>query len=406
MQRSLLLAGLATHVVAGALTLDVALELATLVRVRATMSETLARQPNYTCVQQIERSRRVLPKRKFELYDLLRIEVALVEGKEMFAWPGARRFEKTDLTEMVSNGAIGTGDFALHARSVFQTSAPVFKYAGTLKLRGHEAQQFDFVVPLISSGYHLKSGGREAIVGYHGSFWADAHTAELVRLEVNADGIPPSLGIASVRDVMDYDHVRIGSSEFLLPIGSDLAMTDLAGNESRNRTQFKGCRQYSGESVLSFAEAPEDEPAGPKPKTSVEVPDGMTLDIRLNTDIDSSSSAVGDPVSATLEYPVKKKHQVLFYKGAVLLGRILRLEQHPDYATIDLEFSEIESEDSRSTVLARLEELMLPVPSQPTRSTLLEVQGRTQVGSGIHIRGGKIHLPHGTRLRLRTMASN
>lgn len=411
MQWSLLPAGLAALVVAGACPLDnIAPELAVLARVRATMSETLARQPNYTCVQQIERSRRVLPKRRFELYDLLRIEVALVDGKEMFAWPGARKFEQTDLTEMVSDGAIGTGDFAMHARSVFESSSPVFKYAGTLKLRGHHAHQFDFVVPLESSGYRLKSGGREAIVGYHGSFWTDSDTAELLRLEVNADNIPSSLGIGSVRDVMDYDRLRIGGSEFLLPLGSDLAMTDLAGNESRNRTQFKSCRQYSGESVLSFAEAPAVEPREaapppePKPKTTVEVPNGIALDIRLTSDIDSMKSAVGDPVTATLDSPLKKKHAVLFAKGAVLFGRILRLEHHADYSTIDLEFSEIESADSRSTVFAKVEEVELPTPSQPVRSMFASPQNQTRAGGGVHIRGSRIHLPHGVHLRVRTMA--
>lgn len=409
MQWGVLPAGLAALSVAAAYPLDVAPELATLARVRATMSEILSRQPNYTCVQQIERSRRVLPRRKFELHDLLRIEVALVAGKEMFAWPGSRAFENTDLTDMISNGAIGTGDFALHARSVFQTASPVFKYAGQLTLRGHPAHQFDFVVPLVLSGYHLKSGGREAVVGYHGSFWADAHTGELLRLEVNADNIPPSLGIRSVRDVMDYDHVRIGNSDFLLPLGSDLQMTDLAGNESRNRTQFKSCRQYSGESVLSFADAPTSAPeaiAPPaaKPKTSIDVPGGLSFDIHLTSEIDSMNSAVGDPVTAVLDSPLKKKHQVLFAKGATLFGRILRLDRHPDYATIDLEFSEIESENARSIMVAKVEELLMPATARPVHSMFVPQHNEHPSGGGIHIHSARFHLPHGVRLRLRTVA--
>ncbi len=56
-------------------------------RIRAHMIDTLARQPNYTCVETVERSRRDGATRKFRLEDTLRIEVALVNGKEMFAWP-------------------------------------------------------------------------------------------------------------------------------------------------------------------------------------------------------------------------------------------------------------------------------------------------------------------------------
>jgi hypothetical protein len=405
MQWGILPAGIVALAVISAYPLELAPELATLARIRVAMAETLARQPDYTCVQQIERSRRMLPRRRFELHDLLRIEVALVEGKEFFAWPGARKFEETDLTEMVTGGAIGTGDFALHARSVFETSAPVFKYAGTATLRGHQARQFDFVVPLAASGYHLKSGGLEAIVGYHGSLWADARDDQLLRLEVQADDIPRSLGIGSVRDIMDYGRVRIGASDFLLPLGSDLEMTDLAGNQSRNRTQFKSCRQYLGESVLTFAGAPmettAEPPSSPREKTNIEVPGGMALDIRLTTDIDSASSAVGDPVTATLDYPLKQKHQVLFQKGAHLFGRILRFERHPDYATIDLEFFDIESGTSRSTVLARVEEVSLPLPYQPPASLFAQAAPPLP-GGGVRIRGSRIHLSNGIRLRLRT----
>ena len=83
MQWSLLVA-CATAVVA-AQNVSVTPEQITLGRIRARMAETLARQPDYTCIQQIERSNRRAPRHKYELRDMLRLEVALVDGKEMFA---------------------------------------------------------------------------------------------------------------------------------------------------------------------------------------------------------------------------------------------------------------------------------------------------------------------------------
>src|SRR4051794_5160033 len=85
-------------------------------RIKIKMAETLRTQPNYTCLQRIERSQRRLPKHRYELLDNLRLEVALVEGKELFAWPGSKKFEDTELHQMVTGGAIGNGNFALHAR--------------------------------------------------------------------------------------------------------------------------------------------------------------------------------------------------------------------------------------------------------------------------------------------------
>jgi hypothetical protein len=398
--------------VGGGQTVPLPPELATLARIKTTVSQTLQRQPNYTCVQQIERSHRRLPKRKFELHDLLRVEVALVEGKEMFAWPGAHKFEQSDLTEMVTGGAIGTGDFALHARAIFQTQAPRFKYAGSTEVRSHKANQYDFVVSVIGSGYRIKSGAREAIVGYHGSFWADAESNELLRLEVNADDIPPELGIVSVQDVMDYGRVKIGASEFLLPVGSDLAMTDLIGNQSRNRTQFKSCRQYTGDSVLTFAGASgsdtdallsETRSDAKKAKESIEIPADLILNIQLTTEIDSDSSAVGDAITATLDQKLTLKRRLLFPKGATLIGRILRLERDGDRAIIDLQFSEIESEYRRSVLLATVEEVAAPM-SGSMHTTFGRQENRAGAYSGLLVRGNRIHLRPGARLRLRTLA--
>lgn len=402
--------------IAAGQTPEIAPELLTLARIKTTMADRLARQPNYTCVQQIERSHRRLPKRKFELHDVLRIEVALADGKELFAWPGSRKFEQSDLTEMISGGAIGTGDFALHARSVFESSAPRFNYVGKTEMRGHNAVQYNFVVPLISSGYHLKSNGREAVVGYHGSLWADVETHELVRLEVDADDIPPSLGIATAKDQMDYDRVRIGESDFLLPVGSELAMVDLTGNENRNRTQFKSCRQYTGESVLTFAEAPdstapeqadvpvvqaESRPVQTATKASVDFPVGTVFAVKLTSDVDSEVSAVGDPVRATLEESIKQKRQLLFPKGATLLGRIIKLERHGDFSTLDLQFSELESGDDRAALTARVEEMTTFTTNSFNR---MMVRVDHQPEEGIRVRGNHIRLRAGTRLRLRSFA--
>jgi hypothetical protein len=72
------------------------------------MADNLARLPNYTCVQTIERSHRAARKKIFERQDLMRLEVALVGGQERFAWPGAKRIEETELLLLArdENGGI------------------------------------------------------------------------------------------------------------------------------------------------------------------------------------------------------------------------------------------------------------------------------------------------------------
>src|SRR6202041_661211 len=107
------------------------------------------------------------------------------------------------------------------------------------------------------------------------------------------------------------------------PESSELVMIDLLGNESRNRTQLSACRQYAGESKLSFAE-PSSDVAAPSPTPQlkpIKLPAGLTVEVRLQTPIQSGRSATGDPVTALVSRDVKKDGEIVAPKGAVLTGR-------------------------------------------------------------------------------------
>src|SRR6266446_6789613 len=217
--------------------------------------------------------------RKFQPLDILRLEVALVEGKELFSWPGAGKFEERGIGEIVGHGAaIGNGAFALHAKSIFISRSPNFTYVGNTTLDGRDAIRYDYRVPQMLSGYLMRIGANQAIVGYHGSFWVEPDTLDLIRIEVHADSLPPSLALAESTDTLEYHRVRIGEIDFLLPQSSELVMIDLAGNESRNRTRLGGCRQYAGESVLTFAELLPDVPAPAPAAKPILIPAGLNME--------------------------------------------------------------------------------------------------------------------------------
>ena len=87
-------------------------------RIKAKMADNLRRLPNYTCTETIERFMRGPRSRIFAPLDTLRLEVALVDGNELFARAGAGKVEEKDIWEIVGDGAaIGNGDFALLASS-------------------------------------------------------------------------------------------------------------------------------------------------------------------------------------------------------------------------------------------------------------------------------------------------
>src|SRR5690349_7792012 len=87
-------------------------------RIREKMSDVLLRQPNYTCTETVERTSQT-PAGRSIVGDTLRLEVALVDGKEMFAWPGSKEFEDRKLRDLVPTGMFGNGNFAIYARILF-----------------------------------------------------------------------------------------------------------------------------------------------------------------------------------------------------------------------------------------------------------------------------------------------
>jgi hypothetical protein len=311
-------------------------------RIRTHMMEMLASQPNYTCLETVERTRRNGAAGKFELQDTLRVEVALVNGKEMFAWPGAKQFEDKDLRQFIPSGMFGTGDFALHAKIVFGTNLPTFE-RGESTPGDRATVRFDFKVQRVRSGFRVRNGDVMLPVGYHGSFYADPLSLDVRRLEIVADDIPAALKLSQISDTMDYAPVPIGNGDFLLPAASDELMVDSDGQAHRNRLEFTSCRQFTGQSVLSFTDPGPVEPAPKIPEQELKLPPNLELTLRLAKEIDLDKAGIGDSVRAVVDTDVKLKKQIVLPKGAIATGRISRMERHPDFIVVGFVFSDVEA---------------------------------------------------------------
>jgi hypothetical protein len=327
---------------------------ALLQRVRAHMVETLARQPDYTCLETVQRSNRAGKEKEFRLLDTVRLEVALVDGREMFAWPGSKQFEDSDMRAFVPTGMFGNGDFGLYARAVFAGRSTEFEHKGEAKLGDQATTRFDFHVP-VSSGMRIRSLDLAATVGYHGSFYAETGTLDALRLEVEADALPEKLDLRQVSDTMEYKRTRIGGGDFLLPSSSDTLMVNLRGDASRNMVRFSDCHEFAGESTLKFGDDDAaDAAAAPSAasaagaKRELTLPRNAEIVLRLVDEIDTNNAAVGDPVRAALASDVKEKGQVLFHKGVEVSGRIVRLEHYENFTVLGLMFHEAESETAHA----------------------------------------------------------
>ena len=227
-------------------------------RIRSKMATHLAHLPNYTCHEVIDRLVRCTNSGTFEHLDRVELEVAFLGKRELFSRPGEDRFKEQEIHNLVPVGTIGNGVFGAHVDTIFTGHAAEFKYIGPVKKDGHKAFRYDFRVPQENSHFLVRRGSAEGIVGYKGSFWVDTETLDLVWVEIKVDRIPSHIGVSMVEELMQYKLMRIRNSDFLLPRNSQLTTSDKSGNYSLNIISLERCREFTGESAVTYG-APADD---------------------------------------------------------------------------------------------------------------------------------------------------
>ncbi len=336
-------------------------ELVELAHIKQHMQEHLTRIVNLTCLETIERAR---SDRNGHLgkSDTLRLEVAFVDGKELFSKPGEEKFEDRDIRAYCRGGAMETGLFASLARGVFLSKWPTYRYVGEETLRGRRAVKYTYEVPLLGSGYQITMGAQSALVGFSGAFWADLETLQLMRLTVRADDIPIRLGLIHSVQTIDYGRVRMNEIDFLLPQRAETTLQMLNGAESRNRTEFTHWLQYESQSTLVFDDA-QAAATTAGAETNLQLPAGLAISTRLETEIRPDRSRVGDPITAKVDQDAVSKGSTVVPAGATLVGRIRSFEAPAKPSgefTVALEFYELQVGTRRARFFGKLAEMKSP----------------------------------------------
>jgi hypothetical protein len=386
-----------------------------LARIRNVVSENLSRLPNFTCVQTIERSQRLPGAKRYRFVDNIRLEVALVEGKELYAWPGSPRFEERELRDMVGGGAIGTGDFALHAKSIYLGDSARFTYQGTETLRGRKVHVFHYRVPMASSRYMMRIEKAEGPVGYQGHVYNDAETLEIARIELHIDEVPPYLPLKEGHKAIDYAPMEIGGVRHVLPVSMEMTLVDLNGGENRNRTVFSGCKQYQGESRLVFEDPPPEETP---PEAPVEwiLPEDLTVRLKLAEPLDLSRAAMGDPVVFEASRDAVRAGQAWLPRGARVTMRLDHIAcrdipvSHCFFALVPVRFSfQNKSGEFRAELvqpdLGRSMEILLRNVRPQLRTIPAEMGQAPREAAILLVSGRRARLPSGFETVWRTLKS-
>lgn len=304
--------------------------------------DAVSRLPRYICTQTIDRSQFEPTRRGSEkcepagqkrlrltTSDRLHLDVAVTAGHEMYSWVGESHFENRSVFELTPRGAMSTGAFAQFLESIFRDDSAQFTYEGETAQNGRRVSEFDFRVPASTSHYIFHGGEARVTTGYTGAVFLDPQTAELIRLTVETEGLPEETGSCDARTSLDYHQVALNGADFLLPSRVELHIANRDGVELENATTYSACREFLGESVLSF-DQPENA-AGTVTRASAAENNQLaeTLPFTIETmPVNASTAAAGDRIEAKLTAPMRDlQERIVAPQGAAVRGRIIEMRR-------------------------------------------------------------------------------
>jgi hypothetical protein len=323
-------------------------------RVTGKVLASASQVPNYTCVQTVNRqyfapTAAILPRacdvllrqRRHPTMDMvlrpvstdrLRLDVTLAGGGEIFSWSGASRFEDAGIERVVRSGPISTGAFAAFLIAVFKTDVKKFVFEKTIADQDRTLMRYSFDVSRANSHYKIKMSDSSVFIAYTGAFEVDPETADVVRMTVTTGEVPLATGLCQTATTMDFAKVRIGDGQFLLPRQTSQRFVYPSADETENTTAFTNCREFRGNSTVTFFPDSESSPHSDAKSPSSPVttlPGGLTFSLVLTTMIPTGTAAAGDPFSAMLADPIRdSRGKMLAPKGAVVEGHLIRVQSY------------------------------------------------------------------------------
>ncbi|HEY1341566.1 MAG TPA: hypothetical protein VGF59_28845, partial [Bryobacteraceae bacterium] len=333
-----------------------------LARMKKHVREELDRLRNCACLQTVVRRERQ-PGKVMKAVDTFRVEMLYTGDRERYTATGGRGYSDQHPAAFASGrGTMESAQFDLGLQTLFGTTETLFQYRGEEDVGGRRVLRYDFGLSAFGSGFTLEFREGRGKVGLRGTLWADRESLDPVRVDFHADEIPPDLPILTAEWTATYARVQMDGESRLLTQSSELHFVRTNGAESRHMTEFTHCRPYKAESIAlpggdalaAAALPPGAEPAPADGGPVQALPPGLTLVVRLTSGI-GEGARVGNPLKATVVSATRAKGSAPIPAGAVVRGRIRRLDRTGDGYTVALEFTEIEASGVRLPFYAELQ---------------------------------------------------
>ena len=212
--------------------------------------------PNFICVQVTKRLVDLNGRGYWRTQDVVQARLAYYERQESYQLVTIND-QLTNRSYESLGGAISTGEFGslLHNLFLPETQAR-FTWVGPASLRGRPVYTYDYRVAKDRSSWRITWNKEETIIPpYRGRVVVDAEKHQVLRLSIEAEGIPAGFPIRAASSTLDYDYATISERSFLLPVRAVMEMDD-GRVTTRNEIQFRQYRRYTADTKIDFGDIP------------------------------------------------------------------------------------------------------------------------------------------------------
>ncbi len=357
---------------------------ALLAAMRAEVLKSTQAAPNHTCLLQVHRvQEKASLGQKMEEY--ARLEVAYLDGRERYSWPGAASFREDELRDILVMGLSGSGSFAEHIKSVVLGTDTVYGAPVEATDGAVAVLRIPYEVAAGRSGYLVNLDGKEIEAAIRGVITVRISDSAILAFTLEAVNLPPDFPATAVTESIRYQPTLLGS--FRPPAEALQRMVEAGTDVYSNRYQYDSCREFRGDSTLRFDQQQEGDVARQKEleqtsgnASASPLPPRVPIELRLKSAIAWGKVQTGGVVEAELTRPVKFLGKVLADGGATVKGRLVEFKQLSGASGVGyyvgIQFETIEDKGNVIPVSLNLDSLT-DMPKGSRRGIAAMVRGNT-----------------------------
>ncbi len=216
-------------------------------RARETVTRMIRGLPNFLCSEVVRRD-------AAGVHDVLSADVSYsASGGEEYrnVRVNGRPTEKPWTSV---GGDVSTGEFGSMLQSVLLDPDADFQFVRDERIGNLTAAQYSFHISREHSDWKVRIDYQFIIPEYSGRIWIDRSSSHVVRIERQAEDIPPDFPLRRVDSEVSFGEVRMGTAEaYLLPLqAGTLVCTREPGQCSRKSIGFGDYRRFRTDSKIVF----------------------------------------------------------------------------------------------------------------------------------------------------------